>query len=46
VKTYQVWNGDFWTFERIVEDLSQLVRSIVAKTTPEEAIDGAPVTGH
>ena len=39
MKTYQVWNGDFWTFERIIEDLSQLVRSIVAKTTPEEVID-------
>ena len=39
MKTYQVWNGDFWTFERIVEDLSQLVRSIVAKTTPESCID-------
>ena len=35
-KTYQVWNGEYWTFERIVESLSRLVRSIVARTTPEE----------
>jgi hypothetical protein len=39
MKTYQVWNGEFWTFERILEDLSHLVRSIVARTTPEECID-------
>jgi hypothetical protein len=37
--TYQVWSGEQWTFERIMDDLSQLVRSVVAKTTPEEAID-------
>jgi hypothetical protein len=37
--TYQVWNGEYWSFERIVADLSKMVRSIVAKTTPEEEID-------
>jgi hypothetical protein len=37
--TYQVWTGEYWTFEQIVEDLRRLVRSIVAKTTPEERID-------
>lgn len=37
--TYQVWNGEYWTFEQIVGNLSRLVRSIVAHTTPEEAID-------
>jgi hypothetical protein len=37
--TYQVWNGEYWTFEQIVDDLRRLVRSIVAKTTPEERID-------
>ena len=36
---YTVWNGEQWTFEQIVEDLQRLVRSIVAKTTPEECID-------
>jgi hypothetical protein len=38
-KTYQVWTGEYWTFERIVENLFRLVRSIVARTTPEECID-------
>jgi hypothetical protein len=38
-RTYQVWNGEHWTFEQIVEDLRRLVRSIVARTTPEERID-------
>ena len=38
-KTYQVRDGEFWTIERIVEDLSQLVRSIGARITPEECLD-------
>lgn len=38
-QTYQVWNGEYWTFEQIIENLSRLVRSIVARTTPEECID-------
>jgi hypothetical protein len=37
--TYQIWNGEYWTFEQIVENLSKLVRLIVARTTPEECID-------
>ena len=36
---YKVWTGEYWTFEQIVENLRRLVRSIVAKTTPEERID-------
>ncbi len=38
-QTWQVWNGEYWTFEQIVENLGKLVRSIVARTTPEECID-------
>jgi hypothetical protein len=37
--TYQVWNGEYWTFEQILDNLQRLIRSIVAKTTPEERID-------
>jgi hypothetical protein len=37
--TYQVWIGEYWMFEQIVENLGKLVRSIVARTTPEEEID-------
>jgi hypothetical protein len=38
-QTYEVWNGEYWTFEQIVENLGKLVRSIVARTNPEECID-------
>ena len=35
MNTYHIWNGEFWTFERIVEDLSQLKYAVTTIGGPE-----------
>ncbi len=40
-RTYPLWNGQEWTFEEIVEDLTGLVKHILLLTTPPDQIEDA-----